>query len=281
VEGVVTDDQPDQLSIEEQVYAIKTWRYLRLAMVALVVGLFVSILYEWSRLDFDCFQTSISAYYYTPVHGFFVGALVSIGVCLFCLKGSTDAEDVLLNLAGMFAPVVALVPTSDTGSCASILATTHARHENIENNVIALLGVGAVGLVILAYLATKNRPTRPEAVGFAVAASVWVATTFIFVVDRGFFERVAHYTAAILMFICILIVVGCNALGYEPKPGARSRRNPYIGVGGAMVASLAVVGLAKLLGWDHAVIAIETALILLFAVFWSIQTKDLWHAGMR
>jgi hypothetical protein len=98
-------------------------------MVGLVAGLGVSIAYEYWKVEPDCLQTSISAYYYTPVHGYFIGGLVAIGVCLFCLKGSTDLEDTLLNLAGMFALIVALVPTPGTGDCASLLGTTHDRDE--------------------------------------------------------------------------------------------------------------------------------------------------------
>lgn len=272
---------PDQLSRTDQVYAIKTWRYLRLAMVALVVGLGASILYEWAKVDAECFQTSISAYYYTPVHGFFVGALVSIGVCLFCLKGSTDREDVLLNLAGMFALVVALVPTPGTGSCASVLGTAHDRDLNIANNMTALLAVGLFGLLILAFLATRNRPTRPELLGFAAAVLVFAAAAFLFFVDRDFFVSKAHYTAAVLMFVCILFVVGFNAIGYKEKTDAESPRNRYAAVGAAMVASALVIGIAGAAGWDHWVLAIEAALIGLFAVFWLIQTAELWDEGLR
>jgi len=49
------------LSRPEQIEAIKTWRYLRLAIVALVVGLVVSIAFEWGEVNADCLQTSISA----------------------------------------------------------------------------------------------------------------------------------------------------------------------------------------------------------------------------
>jgi hypothetical protein len=261
--------------------SVKTWRYLRLAMVALVFGLGVAILYEWAEVGADCFQTSISAYYYTPVQGFFVGVLVSVGVCLFCLKGSTDAEDILLNLAGMLALVVALVPTPDVGTCASILGTTEHRDMNIENNVTALLAVGLLGLLILAYLGARHRPTRPEAIGFAVAAFVWLATALAFYVDRDLFVQAGHYTAAVLMFVCILIVVGINALGFKDKTEASSPRNRYAAVGAAMLGSSAVIGVAAILGWEHAVIAIEIALIALFAAFWVIQTAELWHEGLR
>jgi hypothetical protein len=272
---------PDPLSYEEQVYAIKTWRYLRMAMVVLVVGLGVSIGYERWKVNPGCFQTSISGYYYTPVHGYFVGALVSIGVCLFCLKGSTEAEDILLNLAGMFAPIVALVPTPDTGTCASVLGTTQDRDVNVANNVTALLAVGFLALLIIAALAAQNLPPLPVVLGYAVAATVWIAAALVFWLGRHFFVRNAHYTAAVLMFVCILLVVAINAFGYKEKTKATSARNRYGVIAGAMGASSVIIIIAGLLGWDYWIILIEATLISLFAVFWVIQTKELWHEGLR
>src|SRR5215216_7238863 len=121
-------------------------------MIGLAAGLLVSIVYEIGDEGWDCVQKSISAYYYTPVHGYFVGALLSIGVCLFCLKGSTETEDVLLNLAGMFALIVALVPTADPESCASVLRNDEAREHSIENNVTALIAVGVAALIFVVLL---------------------------------------------------------------------------------------------------------------------------------
>jgi multisubunit Na+/H+ antiporter MnhB subunit len=269
---------PARLSGEEQDYAIKTWRYLRLAMVVLVVGLGVSVAYERSKVN--CFQDSISAYYYTPAHGFLIGALVSVGVCLFSLKGSTEHEDILLNLAGMFAPVVALVPIASTGSCASVIGTAKDRDVNIANNVTALIVVGAIGLIILAVLAVRNRPSRAARAGYAIAAATWIATALVFWLARRTFVDYAHYVAAVLMFVCILAVAWINALEY-PKTRAASPRNPYTAVGSAMFASTVVLLIAALLGWDYWLLAIETVLIGLFAVFWVIQTMELWRKGIR
>src|SRR4051812_48137400 len=78
--------------------AVKTWRYLRLAIVVVAVELAASVLYEHAQAPAECWQTSISAYYYTPAQGVLVGALVAIGVCLVSVKGNTDWEDILLNL---------------------------------------------------------------------------------------------------------------------------------------------------------------------------------------
>jgi len=86
---------------------IKTWRYLRLAIVTLVLGLAAAVIWEWHLAPHECLQQSISAYFYTPARGMFTGALIGIGVCLICIRGTTNAEDTALNLAGIFAPLVA------------------------------------------------------------------------------------------------------------------------------------------------------------------------------
>ena len=82
-----------------------------------------------------CLQPSISAYYYTPVGAVFIGVLVTMGVCLVALKGNTDGEDVLMNLAGMLAPGVAFIPTPDAGTCRSApLATLrHPEHRGQQH----------------------------------------------------------------------------------------------------------------------------------------------------
>src|SRR4051794_20252797 len=148
-----------RLQRAEQVsgYAIKSWRYLRLAMIALVVGLASSVLFEWGKGGRSCFQSSISAYYYTPVRAVFVGALLAIGVCLVCLRGNRDLEDLALNLAGVSAAVVALVPTPNVGLCTSAPAERDTVAHNVANNVFALLIVGAVGLLVVLGLALRDR----------------------------------------------------------------------------------------------------------------------------
>ena len=116
-------DQHSSSDGERPEFTIKTWRYLRLGMIALVIALSAAITYEVIRRDDGCVQTSISAYYYTHAQAIFVGSLIAIGACLICLRGSTEPEDILLNLAGMLAPVVAIVPTPHAGKCASLDGT--------------------------------------------------------------------------------------------------------------------------------------------------------------
>ena len=76
--------------------AVKTYRYLRIAMVMVVIALAVSIAIErrdvGRLLKRSCYQTSISAYYYTPVQAVFVAGLVVIGVCLIAVKATRDSR---------------------------------------------------------------------------------------------------------------------------------------------------------------------------------------------
>lgn len=68
--------------------AVKTYNYLRMAMIALVVTLGTSVIVEWWQGGKQCLQTSISAYYYTPAQAIFAGSLIAIGVCMVVIKGT-------------------------------------------------------------------------------------------------------------------------------------------------------------------------------------------------
>jgi hypothetical protein len=264
----------------KQAFAVETWRYLRIALVVLVVGLVVAVGYQLFHSECKCFLTSISAYYYAPVHAYFVGALVSIGVCLFCLKGSSEGEDVLLDVAGMLAPVVALVPTPDEDASAAVLFTTKDITASVTNNITALLAVGAIGLIVAAVLHRRDRPLL-ALIGYAVAVALFVTTLLWLVIDRPSFVHDAHFIAASLMFTCISGVVWVNAIGYRSKKGAPPVRNPYFPIAVAMVASVVAMLIAERAGWDYWLLGLEFALIGLFALFWLIQTVELWDEGLR
>ncbi len=284
-----TAGQSPRSSSDPGLPAKKTWRYLRLAMVVMVIGLAASILFERSLTD--CWQASISAYYYTPVQGFLVGALVTIGVCLFALKGNSDGEDLLLNLAGICAPFVALVPTPNPGACGSVLYDKANRDVNIDNNVFALLVVLSIALVAVAVLEIVNRvrdgespPTPAEKIGFAVAAPALVLAWVLFYAADVWFKENIHNIAAISMFVFIWFNVLLNArqLGSLPStPRRRRSRAVYVLIGVLMpVVALANL-VAALAGWRYAVLSVEAGLIVLFAVFWLAQTVELWDDGLR
>ena len=270
--------------------AVKTWRYLRLSMVILVIGLAASVLYEHAHTRTGCWQISLSAYYYTPVQAFFVGALVTIGVSLVAVKGNTDWEDLLLNLAGVAAPVVAFVPTPDPGTCGSVLTTTANRDGNIANNVTALLVAGGLGLLVVAIAAARGRwnPTArgftpTGRFGFAVTVVLYLGTIAVFLLARRWFVDHGHDVAAISMFALILLNVCLNALNWRRQPSGKAWRvNWYAVVALLMVAAAAAWVLIGLVGhFRYWIIGIESSLIALFAVFWVLQTIELWNNGLR
>ncbi len=195
--------------------AIKTYRYVRIGMVGAVLLLAVSVLLERAKLS--CWQTPISAYYYTPVRAIFVGGLLAIGLALIVVKGRTELEDVCLNIAGMFAPIVAVVPTTGVGQCWSTepgpSPTTASGLfadwvvANVDNNLRSLLIAGIFGLVAGALIATvkERTPTAVFTVG-ALSLRVGLASALVFLggawmllefVGDGFTRR-AHGAAAIL-----------------------------------------------------------------------------------
>jgi hypothetical protein len=258
-------------------FATKTWRYLRIAIVLLVVGLVIAVVYE--AVDGGCGRllTSISAYYYTPVHAYFVGALVSIGVCLFCIKGSTEWEDVALNFAGVCAPVVALVPTPNPDCSRRVLFTQADIDASVANNITALFAIGAVGFLLAAYFSRRDPPAHTAVIGFRGVAGVFVAAVVWFYADRDAFVHCAHLVSAALMFGSIVVVVWINAVGYRQRRGKPFLGDVYYTIAITMVAVTVGLLIARCAGWRFWLLALEGALIILFAIFWMLQTGvELW-----
>jgi hypothetical protein len=170
----------------------KSYRYLRLAMVGLLLCLAAAVGYQSVRQGWPPLG-SVSAYYYTPAQAFFVAGLVGLGACMIALKGTTPIEDLFLNLGGVFAAIVALVPTgrdtdyraavrackeagtpvltqkASTGrlDCPTVQALEATAKANVDNNLVALLIVGAIVLIATFVIAQKARPLRPHADGDA------------------------------------------------------------------------------------------------------------------
>jgi hypothetical protein len=175
----------------------KSYRYLRLAMVGLLACLAAAVLYQSWRQGWPPLG-SVSAYYYTPAQAFFVAGLIGLGACMIALKGTTPIEDLFLNLGGVFAAIVALVPTgrdadyraavracreagtpvltqkASTGrlDCPTVQALEATAKANVDNNLVALLIVGFIVLVATFFIAwkagaRKAGPLKPQADGDA------------------------------------------------------------------------------------------------------------------
>jgi hypothetical protein len=280
---------------------VRTSRYLRLGMVVLVLGLAASLFFELNRVRHIqgswCLLGSISAYYYTPVHAYFVGALVTIGISLVAIRGNTTAEDMLLNFAGVLAPFVALVPTDVAPTdCHPVLDTTN-RDLNIANNVGALFVVAAgaliaVGILTILQIRDHERPDRANVIGYLVVLAVYAVGLVLFLAERTWFMKFAHPIAAVGMFtlLCInALVNGYNLYrtrrtqdpAVSPPKRIVSPFNTYTAVGTLMVIAALVIVIVVRPFWHQWVFGLEATEIGLFAVFWLRQTIELWNEGLR
>ena len=277
-------------------YVLKSYRYLRLVMVGLVVLLAASVLIELQQTGFGCWRTSISSYYWTPVRGVFVGALVAIGTCLIVLKGNTPVEDVLLNVAGALAPIVAFVPILDPKECQSTpWAASADGRANIFNNVGAFLLAGLVAVAVAWWVARREgrgRLSRADLIGLLVTIALVLAGIALFLWAREFFDRWAHYLAAIPLFLVLVAVMVVNAVSYARTEAAQKGRemgraelaNRYLAIAALTVALVVPLGLVAGLGhWRHGTFWLEVVVIAAFAVFWAVQTAELWgeDEGLR
>jgi hypothetical protein len=297
-EGAPAEPSPDASKGEpaplKPTDVIKTYRYLRIGMIGAVVLLAASIGIERSKVD--CFQNSISAYYYTPVRAIFVGSLMAVGLSLIVYKGRSRGEDPFLNFAGMLAPVVAIVPTKDVGTCWSIEPRPSPLKAdgtldnwvvaNIDNNFYALLVAGAVGLAATAVLALWIN--RKDVTGVA-RSQLWTTVSLIgtgialvaaWLLIRywsGFYDR-AHSYAAFAMFGLLIAAIVSVTLDTRHRRPFWSRW--YAGVAALMVVGAAIIGLTGVFG-DHTTFALETYEIGLFGVYWSIQTAEKWDEDVE
>lgn len=271
---------------------LSTYRHLRLAMVAVLVLLLGAVLLEGIT---DCAQGTISGFYYSAVRPVFVGSLCALGVCLVVYRGSSDEENVALNLSGFLAVVVALVPTPAPGGdrCPPTNLPTDGEIQlMVRNNVAALIVVSVVGLAVARALFGGGRGgvhVGRWSIGFP--AVVLAAGTLWFVLDTDGFVAQAHAVAASLMFGLILLVVHLNARGAGPvdrgQPAWREPRRLYHGIRNAMVLSGVLVGVGAGLdaaaggSWPYWGLLFETLLLLGFLVFWVAQTDELWDVTSR
>jgi hypothetical protein len=234
----------------------------------------------------------------------FVGALVGLGACMIALRGTTDAEDVLLNVGGMFAPIVAVVPTArdddyttavracreqgeplltqraGTGlDCPTVQALADATRANVQNNMVALLVLGGLGIVVTLAFAARDRkgptskPSRAAWAGMVVAGVVYVATLVTFAVSLNWFVDHAHYIAAIGLLLCIVAVALVNRRRHREEQGTQAKADRYGLVAWAMII-VAGAGVVLWLTGVTTLFWVEIAVALLFAVFWTVQTIE-------
>ena len=144
--------------------AAATYRYLRVSVAVMGLLLFVGIGLDVASGG-ERFG-SISGYFYSPVRSLFVGALVAIGPALIAIKGRPGWEDMLLDLAGMVIPVVALVPAPrELGQAVCGAGAERCVPPDlvpaVVNNVTALAVMGVPVLVFAWWTGAARSGARP------------------------------------------------------------------------------------------------------------------------
>jgi hypothetical protein len=272
--------------------ALDTYRYLRGGIPVMLVLLAAALIIE--RAAATCWQTSISAYYFTSAHGVFIGAICGIGTLLIVYKGSRDTEDILLNLAGILAFVVAFAPTSrPVLLCGeSTLPVGALTDDAVIDDVWAL--VIALVLARIAswwmYRRTRTGRTRSQLgeVATWIQRAVLAVGLLTLVLAPQWFVANAHGVAAVTMFVSFIVTVLINAFlaGRQDEdkcPHTQTYHRVYQVISLAMALTLvaAVTAHVVLDGFNHAVLVVEVALIAEFGAYWLVQTVELWNTSIR
>jgi hypothetical protein len=309
------------MPVESAETQAKSYRYLRIAIVGLLLALAAAVFYQSSQQG--SFLASVSAYYYTPAQAVFVGALIGLGASMIALQGMNQPEDVFLNLGGMFAIVVAIVPTgrgadfrtavqacresggtllthqaSKNLDCPGVLALRDATMANVENNMAALLAVGGLALVLAGVFllkgwTAKRRTKGREWVlgGFFAAVLLWLGGLVGLAAAVDWLADNAHYIAAGGLLLGILAVAGANVHRRRERPSMRAilrgdvlkapRRYLYTWVAGAMLVIAGVLIVLRAAFNAISLFWVEILVAFLFVLFWVVQTVELEFQALR
>ena len=118
---------------ELQEHMLWTYYGLRVGLGAIGIALPIVVLLAGTALHDVWLEPSISDYYHTvpqkiyfTTRDLFVGGLLAASACLYLYKGFSNKENIALNLAGVFAVFVALLPTTAPNTAAGVVARLHA-----------------------------------------------------------------------------------------------------------------------------------------------------------
>ena len=284
----------EELGSSEKTSLQRTYRNLRLAIAGTVIfiGIAVAIAATTGGL-----LPSISAYYYTSARNIFVGALIGSAVAILAISGY-GIQRVLLDAAGLCAPLIALVPVPMTNGTVpgypnpcpgDTLCVPASVVPDVSTSVITYLIAGGIGILV-AFVLTLVRPKGDRVNLRAVIPSFTVAVAILGLVALGWFGArdiflpLAHIVASVSFFTLIAAVAAVNV--FEPPtqgdaPPARWKKIAYWIIASAMVVDLAMTLLASLFGFGADMVPPpvfigEFISLLLFLAFWVLQTLQSW-----
>ena len=259
----------------------RTYRYVRLTILAATLLLAVAV---GVRAAVDGPLPSLSAAYYTPAGPMFVAALFVVAAAFVALSGHS-VEQGLLDVAAVLALVIAVIPTTvESGVCGELAQCVPPEAlPTAVNNGIAVASVVIVGVVAGVVLSIVQGTVSRGVVATAAAIVLLTAglTAWAAVVP-GAFLAFAHNAAAVGFFLLIGAVAAIAA--WRPQRAPERFRPAYAAVaigillalgalGATLVAAIAGADVSRPVPW---VLVGETLALVLFGVFWLLQTVELW-----
>ncbi|NYE21296.1 hypothetical protein [Microbacterium immunditiarum] len=262
----------------------RTYRYLRIGVAGAVVVIFTAIGVTAASVGW---LTSVSDYYYTTARDAFVGALVAVALALVALSGR-GAERFLLDAAAVFAPLIAVVPTTLVpGSIPGVEVACDERcfprefEADVATGVTTYLIVGTLTvLVALLLVALRQTALASIAASLVFTAAVLVAVALTWTLARDHFLEQGHFAATVAFFALFAAVALRNAFPRREAPPRPVFRVLYTGiaVGLALLLVLYVALLPRADATGVPVVLItEAAALGLFFAFWVAQGIEKWR----
>ena len=177
--------------------------------------------------------------------------------------------------------------------CSSAPLLTPDVPAGVANNMAALFVTGAVVGIAAVVIARRQGGvggvSTADRLGIALTLVVLGGGVVWFFVARDAFVAHGHDASAIPMFLAIVGVVWLNARGVRTavrQGSAPATYGRYVAIYrtiavAMLVALAATVAINLATSSAQIVLWVEVVLITLFAVFWLVQTTELWNRGLR
>jgi hypothetical protein len=277
--------------LEQSTSLQRTYRYLRIGIAATVVGIFVSVAAAAASVGW---LGSVSDYFYSPARNVFVGSLIGVSLALFALSGR-GLERALLDAAALFAPLIALVPTTlAPGTVAGVEVPCEFRcfppayEPDVANGVLTygVVGLTAVGVAVI-LVCLRQSAFGDVAFSLALSVGVIAAVLLTWTFARDAFLQQAHFVATVAFFALFAAAAVLNAFprGSSPPP-ARAIQSSYVVI--AVLLAIVLVVYVALgvfgIGLDpdgdfSLVLIVEAVALMLFCAFWVVQCIEKWDEG--
>lgn len=248
----------------------RTYRYVRLALVGAALTLGVAVVQVLATIGP---VSSISATYYTPARNVFVGVMFAISLALVALSGHS-LEQVLLDLAALFAPVMAIVPTPvsageipgfDPGCAGRCVPAADVAGIRLGMTTLVVIAAAAIATAVVLSLLQHTMGTA-KVLALAAAVVIVAGMASWFLLGPVAFVQHGHVVAAVGFFALLALTALVSSAA-----SARVWRVVY-----AVIAVLIVVDLVSL-AFARSWLVGEAIALALFLVFWLAQTVERWN----